>query len=430
MYVALEDAGSVREMMDNWAGEVAIVVVTDGSRILGLGDLGTNGMGIPIGKLSLYVVGAGFHPQGTMPVTLDFGTNNAEYLADPLYLGQAHPRTTDEAAYTALTDEFMAAVTTKWPRALVQFEDFSNDHAFSLLDRYRLSHRCFNDDIQGTGAVILSGFINCLKVQRLSPLSSRLVFYGAGSAGVGVADMIVSWFLEHGLSLDDARARFWFVDSRGLVTKDREGVLEEHKVRFARGDNEGRQWKDLMSVVKEVKPTALIGLSGQGQAFTEEIVKEVHRHCPRPVVMALSNPTSKAECSAQQAIEWTDGQAIFASGSPFGPVQYKGKTFLPGQGNNMFIFPGLGFGSYLSQSSIVSDLMIITAAKTLADFVTDEEIAQENIYPSLSSIRDISALIATNVILQAQREGLAQENLEDKGDLLTWVKSQMFFPDY
>jgi len=426
MYFSPEDKGSIREILDNWPQEeVNIIVVTDGSRILGLGDLGVNGMGIPIGKLSLYVAGSGFPPSGTLPVTFDFGTNNETYLNDPEYLGRKEKRLTGDL-YLELIDEFMAAVTQKWPKVLVQFEDFSNDHAFLLLERYREKYLCFNDDIQGTGAVILSGFINSLRLAKIDPNEVKLVFFGAGSAGIGVADMIVSFIaMKTGKSQAEARKQFWFVDSRGMITENRGDTLADHKVPYARKDNGDTQLKSLVDVVKYVKPNALIGLSGQGQSFTEEIITLMKENNESPIIFALSNPTKKAECTATQAYEWTDGKAIFASGSPFDPVEINGKVLVPGQGNNMFIFPGLGFGAVKCNASKVSDEMIVAAAEVLSNYVTDEEIQKGNIYPPIDNIRDISSKIATRVMEVAKEQGLCQAC-----DIPEDIEKEMYIPKY
>lgn len=427
MYFSSKDMGNIRKMLDNWENEVDIIVVTDGSRILGLGDLGANGMGIPIGKLSLYVVAAGFHPSRTLPVLLDAGTNNEEYLKDALYLGQKHKRISDDQYYP-FVDEFLVAVRDKWPTALVQFEDFSNDHCFDLLDKYREKMLCFNDDIQGTGAVIASGFVNACKVSGIHMKDQKIVFFGAGSAGIGVADCIVSIMERHGMTKEEARRRFYFVDTKGLVTSNRGDKLQSYKLPYARSDF-SQQYSSLLDVVKAVKPTGLIGLSGTPRAFSEEILTELAKHSDRPIIFSLSNPTSKSECTAEQAYTWTDGRCIFASGSPFDPVDYKGKTFYPGQGNNMYIFPGLGFGAALARATKVSDSMIITAAVTLAEYVTEKEIARGQIYPALQQIRDISAKIAVNVIETAYSEGLA--TLDPKpSDLLGYVKDNMYQPEY
>eukprot|EP01095_Lingulamoeba_sp_RSL-Kostka_P008893 TRINITY_DN302_c0_g4_i1.p1 TRINITY_DN302_c0_g4~~TRINITY_DN302_c0_g4_i1.p1 ORF type:complete len:564 (+),score=241.80 TRINITY_DN302_c0_g4_i1:22-1713(+) len=429
MYFASEDKGSIRSMLDNWPREqVDIIVVTDGSRILGLGDLGANGMGIPIGKLSLYVAGAGFNPARTLPCLLDFGTNREELLNDPEYLGMKHNRVTGEEYYS-LVEEFVEAVYDKWPNVLVQFEDFSNDHAFDLLDIYRNKHLCFNDDIQGTGAVILSGYINCLKLQNIDPKDAKLVFIGAGSAGVGVADTIVSWFETQGISTEEARSKFYFVDSRGLVTADRGDKLASHKVRYARTDNDGKQAKDLLDIIKLVKPNGLIGLSGQSRIFHEDHIKEMCSFIDNPVIMALSNPTSKAECTAEQAYTWSEGKAIFCSGSPFDPVEINGKTIVPGQGNNMYIFPGLGFGAYLCKAKTITEPMIVAAAESLANSVNQDQLDSGCVYPKLDGIRDISSNVAVAVIKKAREQNLTTLDIPDD-ELKEWIISKSYKPCY
>jgi len=431
MYISAEVKGSIRSVLDNWEQEVDIIVVSDGSRILGLGDLGANGMGIPIGKLSLYVAAAGFHPAKTLPILLDTGCNNEKFLADPLYLGAPHKRLPDDEYYP-LVDEFMKAVKDKWPRALLHFEDFSNDHCFDLLERHRGNQLCFNDDIQGTGAVVASGFINACKVSGTPMTNQRIVFLGAGSAGIGVADNIVSVMVKESngkLSKEEARKNFYFVDSKGLVTNNRGDELASFKVPYARQDAD-QQLTNLADVVKHVKPTALIGLSGMPKTFTEEIVRELGKHSEKPIIFSLSNPTSKAECSAEEAYKWTDGRCIFASGSPFAPVTIGDKTYTPGQGNNMYIFPGLGFGSFLVQSKGVSDTMITAAAVALANSVSEEELKRGQIYPKLSKIRnEISPIIAVEVIKTAYSEGLAQLHPRPE-DLLQFVKEHMYQPEY
>jgi len=427
MYFATQDKGQMRAMMDNWPNEgVDIIVVSDGSRILGLGDLGTNGMGIPVGKLQLYVAGAGFNPSRTLPVIIDSGTNTKKYLEDKFYLGERHPRIPDEEYYP-LVDEFLQAAFDKWPNVLVQFEDFSNDHCFKLLDDYRHKYLCFNDDIQGTGAVILSGCINAFRAVQIPLKDQRLVFLGAGSAGIGVADCIMSLFAEAGIPEEEARKCFWFVDSKGLITTTRGDTLTPQKKAYARSDY-NHQLKSLLEVVKDVKPTAIIGLSGIGGSFSEEVVREMAKHVQKPIVFALSNPTTNAECTAEQAYSWTEGRCIFASGSPFAPVDYNGHTFVPGQGNNMYIFPGLGLGAALCKSKHVTDEMIITAAKTLASFVEDQEVVTGKIYPGLNRIREISTKIAIKVMEKAYEEGMA--TLPRPECLESLVKAYQYNPSY
>jgi malic enzyme len=430
MYFSRNDKGLMRAMLDNWRlSDVAIIVVTDGSRILGLGDLGANGMGIPVGKLSLYVAAAGFHPALTLPVMLDFGTNNEALLADDLYIGQRHNRFAKEEYYS-LVDEFLMAVKDKWPRCLLQFEDFSNDHCFDLLENYRNKLLCFNDDIQGTGAVVGSGFLNAVKLSGVPIRQHRIVFYGAGSAGVGVAAQIAALLVqETGCTVEEARQQFWFVDSRGLVTSTRGDKLEAHKVDFARKDIPvDGQIKSLIDVIKAVKPTALIGLSGQGGAFTQDILLEHFKHNQHPIVFPLSNPTKNSECTAKDAYTLSEGRALFASGSPFDPVEFNGHTYFPGQGNNMYIFPGLGFGAWLCHAKVVTDEMITAASRTLANCTSSDDLAQGRMYPPISRIRDISAVIAARVIEMAFKQGVAQ--IPKPEDALTFVRSNMWWPEY
>jgi malate dehydrogenase (oxaloacetate-decarboxylating)(NADP+) len=426
MYISLNDKGHIRQMFENWhAAEVDVIVVSDGSRILGLGDLGANGMGIPIGKLALYVAGGGIFPCKTLPIIIDTGTNNQALLDDPLYLGLNQKRCGDDEYYE-LIDEFVSAVIRKWPKALIQWEDFTNDHAFPLLEKYRDKVLSFNDDIQGTGAVALSGLLGAMRMKGEKLSEQRIVFYGAGSAAVGIADMIVAGIVEEsGISEAAARKQFWLMDSQGLVVTNGPRELQAHKIPYARDEEQVEQ---LLDVVKKVKPTILVGVSGQGQSFSEDIIKEMQAHVDEPIVFALSNPTSKSECTAEQAYRWTNGNAIFASGSPFDPVRMQGKIFVPGQGNNMFIFPGVGLGATLCRSKKVTNGMFYSAAKALAEMVTEEELALRTVYPDLRKIRRISANIAAQVCEMAFEAGLAQIDRPD--DILEFVKSKMYEPDY
>lgn len=426
MYISLRHKGRIAQVLANWPNpEVDIIVISDGSRILGLGDLGANGMGIPIGKLVLYVVGAGLHPNRTLPILLDVGTDNEELLNDPLYLGCTHRRVAGEAFYE-IVDEFVQAATQRWPNVLIQFEDFTNDKAFPLLHRYRDEVLCFNDDIQGTGAVALAGLIAAMRIRKEHLSDQRIVFCGAGSAAVGIADMICAGIAEeHSLSSEQARRLVWMVDSKGLVTTSRGGKLEEHKLPYARDEEPAAT---LLEIVKRIKPTILIGASGHAHTFTEDVVRTMHTDCKRPIIFALSNPTSKAECTAQQAYSWTSGTAIFASGSPFPPVRIEGRIFVPGQGNNMFIFPGVGLGAVACGAQKVTDEMFFTAAKTLAHLVTDDEMAAGTIYPDLGRIRQISLAIASAVCMLAWEQGLAR--YAEPEDIREYVRACMYHPEY
>ncbi|KOR33113.1 malate dehydrogenase [Achromatium sp. WMS3] len=426
MYFNVSSQANFQEMVNNWdQDEIDILVVTDGSRILGLGDLGTNGMGIPIGKLSLYVAGAGINPNRTLPVVLDVGTNNTKLRDDILYLGERIPRLTG-TEYDKLVADFITAVHKRWPKALIQFEDFSNNHAFALLERYRKQILCFNDDIQGTGAVTLAGILGALRITRGVLAQQRVVIFGAGSAARGIADQIVNGMMVSGnLSLEAARNQIWLIDSKGLVTQDRLKQLAPHKQAFARS---GASLPDLLSVIDAVHPSILIGVSGQKGTFTKTILQTMQQHVPRPIVFALSNPTSKSECTAEQAYTWTNGAAIFASGSPFSPVTYKGQVFVPGQCNNMYIFPGVGLGAILSGTTQVSDQMFYAAAGALAGEVTEEMLAVGQLYPDLSYIRDISTEVAAAVCEVAFADGSAKIARPD--DLMNFIHKNMYQPEY
>ncbi len=425
MYFCARASAYFREMVYNWPeDDVDVIVVTDGSRILGLGDLGTNGMGIPIGKLSLYVVGAGIYPEKTLPVMLDMGTDNAALREDPLYLGDRRPRLPDKQFYPVV-DAFIRAVRERWPHVLIQFEDFSNRHAFQLLARYRDQMLCFNADIQGTGAVTLAGILSALRITSTSLDQQRVLFQGAGSAARGIADQIVAGMRDAGLSLEAARSRVWMVDSQGLVIRDRLKSLAEHKRDFA---HPGPPLKRLEEIVRWVRPTILIGVSGQPGAFSESVVRTLCQQVERPILLPLSNPTSKAECTAEQAYRRSEGKALFASGSPFPPVDYRGKRFVPGQGNNLYIFPGVGLGAVLCRAKRITDRMFYAAARTLADQVSEDSLAMGSLYPDLGLIREISAQIAAAVWQVAAEEGVAQ--IEPPADLLGQIKRHQYYPRY
>ncbi|KAI8339092.1 hypothetical protein BC941DRAFT_394514 [Chlamydoabsidia padenii] len=416
-----------------------IAVISDGSRILGLGDLGVNGIGIPIGKLQLYVAGAGIDPRKTLPIILDLGTNNQAFLKDDFYLGLRQQRPDDPQFYAAV-EHVIQSIHQVYPDILIQFEDWSSEHAFGLLEKYQKKMLCFNDDIQGTGAVILSGVINAIrKVQKESgvlPPDHRVVFYGAGSAAIGVARQIQDYFqIEHGLSEDQAKKVFWIVDSKGLVTLDRGDKLAQHKVYYARKDNEGKQYKDLMEIIDYVRPTCLIGLSSIPGAFTPAILTRLGKLNEQPIVFPLSNPATQAECTFAQAMEATSNRVIFASGTAFPAYTVDGKTYIPGQGNNMYIFPGLGLGAVLAKPSYISDRMIYAAAKALADSLLSEEVAQGWLYPSLHRIRQVSAIVAAAVCREALNEELARSphllalTSEPDAKILDLVVQQMWCPD-
>lgn len=424
LFISSDDRGIVKDVLGNWPQpDVRVIVVTDGERILGLGDLGSNGMGIPIGKLSLYTACAGVHPAYTLPITLDVGTNNKELQADPLYLGMRHERLRGDA-YDELVEEFVMAVQELFPRALVQFEDFGNVNAFRLLRKYRDRVCAFNDDIQGTAAVTLAGLYSALRITKGSLRDQRILFLGAGEAGVGIGHLIVAAMVAEGATEEDARRRCWFVDSKGLVCKSRDN-LAEFKLPFA---HEHEFVPDLLSAVKSLEPTALIGVSGQPGTFTRSILDTMAGINDRPIIFALSNPTSKAECTAKQAYTWTKNRAIFASGSPFDPVTIDGTRFVPGQGNNAYIFPGVGLGVVTFGLKRVTDEMFFAAAKTLADQVSQDDLDTGCIYPPLPRIREVSAAIAVAVAEVAYENDLATQPRPD--DLLAYTREHMYFPEY
>jgi malate dehydrogenase (oxaloacetate-decarboxylating)(NADP+) len=424
LYISYEDRGHVADLLRNWPQkDVRVIVMTDGERILGLGDQGVGGMGIPVGKLSLYTACAGIDPAKCLPVMLDVGTENEGYLADPLYLGLRQRRVRG-GAFDAFVAEFMAAAQEVMPQALVQFEDFANLNAFRLLEAWRDKVCTFNDDIQGTAAVTLAGLYSALRLTGGSLKKQTVLFLGAGEAGTGIGDLIASAMVDEGATLEEARKRLWFVDSHGLVVKGR-ADLAEHKLRYA---HEGHAAPDLLSAIRTLRPTAIIGVSTVAKAFDRQVVETMSSINERPIVFALSNPTSKAECTAEEAYGWSKGKAIFASGSPFPPCVVDGKTFVPGQGNNAYIFPGVGLGVVASQARHVTDRMFAVAARSLASLVTEEDLALGRIFPSLRRIQEVSTVLATAVAEVAFKDGLA--GVDRPADVRGLVQATMWAPRY
>ncbi len=424
LYITKNDRGHVKQILQNWPhANVRIIVVTDGERILGLGDLGANGMGIPVGKLSLYTACAGIPPADTLPIMLDVGTNNPDLLKDPLYLGLAEPRLRGPD-YDALVEEFVGAVQQVFPKACLQFEDFGNSNAFRLLHRYRDRACTFNDDIQGTAGVTLAGLLSSEKLTGIPLAQQRILFLGAGEAGIGIGDLIVEALKLQGIPTDVARRQCWFVDSKGLVVKSRTDLVE-HKLRFA---HDHAPLATLLEAIEALKPTALVGVSGMPQTFTEPVVRAMAKLNAKPVIFALSNPTSKAECTAEQCYTWTEGRGIFASGSPFAPVTFNGILHVPGQGNNSYIFPGVGLGVIASESTRVTDEMFYTAARVLAELVTEQDLMVGRLYPDLKRIREVSLKIGTAVAAVAFDRGLT--TMLRPADLEAHVRDVMFDPHY
>jgi len=425
LWVTIKDKGRISEILHNWPSHDArIVVVTDGERILGLGDLGALGMGIPIGKLSLYTACAGIHPYYCLPICIDVGTDNEKLLADPLYIGLKQKRVRG-AEFEEFMEEFVQSVQDVYPRALIQFEDFGNHNAFSLLDKYRDRCCCFNDDIQGTAAVALAGIISATRLTGKPLREQTLLFLGAGEAGTGIGEYFATALQDEGVSKEEAYRRCWFVDSKGLLVKGRGDTLPSHKVPFAQ---DAPYVKTFAEAVTQIKPTAIIGVAGVGQTFTADILKQMATYNERPIIFALSNPTSKAECTAEEAYTATGGRAVFASGSPFAPVEHNGRTFIPGQGNNVYIFPGVGLGALASRSTIVTDAMFLAAARTLAQEVTESDLASGRIYPHMKSIREISMKIAIAVAEEVYNRGLSRSPRPD--DIPADIQSQIFEPVY
>jgi len=423
LFISANDRGRIARLLKNWPYPAKLIVVTDGERILGLGDLGANGMGIPVGKLSLYSACAGVNPEVCLPVMLDVGTNNEQLLKDPYYVGLRRKRLTGKAYYDFI-DEFITAARKAFPSVLIQFEDFANHSAFQLLDKYRTQYCVFNDDIQGTAAVALAGLFSALRIKGGKLSEERLLFLGAGEAATGIADLVVTAMMAEGLSEAEARKRIWLVDSRGLVVKDREG-LNKHKLPYA---HEHAPVGDFLSAIKTLKPTAIIGVAAVGGTFTLEVLRTMAEINEQPIVFALSNPTSKAECSAEEAYRRTDGRALFACGSPYDPVTLNGKTFVPRQGNNSYIFPGVGLGAIACGATLVTDEMFMAAARTLAGLVTDDDLKQGSLYPALPRIREVSVQIAAAVARVAYRRSLAAQHKPK--NLLARIKGQVYDARY
>jgi len=424
VFISIRDSGRIAKVLGNWPyKDVRVIVVTDGERILGLGDLGADGMGIPVGKLALYTACAGVNPRVCLPVTIDVGTNNEKLLQDPLYIG-IQQRRLRGAAYDILIEEFVTAVQRLFPHALIQFEDFANHNAFRLLQNYQDKVCTFNDDVQGTASVTLAGLYSALRIIARPLIDQKFVFFGAGEAGTGIANLVVDAMKEKGLSDGEARTRCWFIDSKGLVVKSRTD-LAEHKRPYAHDRDFNA---DPFSVINSIRPAAIIGVSGQPGIFTERILQRMAEINERPIIFALSNPTSRAECTAEDAYRLTSGRAVFASGSPFDPVFIDGKKLVPGLGNNAYIFPGVGLGIVVSESRRVTNEMFLAAARALASEVTEADIAEGRIYPPLKRIRAVSLTIAIATAKVAYDQGLAAA--PERDDLRSHIRAQMFEPVY
>ncbi|MGO9603021.1 MAG: NAD-dependent malic enzyme [Candidatus Binataceae bacterium] len=424
LYVSIKRRGCVREVLRNWPDDdVRFIVVTSGQRILGLGDLGANGMGIPIGKLALYTACAGVPPQFTLPVLMDCGTNNDTLLRDPLYLGLRQTRPS-ESELDEFVEEFMTAVHEVFPHCCVQFEDWAGVDAVRLLARYRNRFCCFNDDIQGTAAVALAGILAALRITGGKLVDQRFLFLGAGSAGTGIADLLVHAMSEDGLPPDEARARNWMFDVNGLLESSRTD-LEEFQKPYAHPHAPTR---DFVAAIESIRPTAIIGVSTVAKAFNQNVIETMARLNYRPIIFACSNPTSHSECTAEEAYKWSEGRAVFASGSPFPPVNYNGKTFAPGQGNNVYIFPAVGLAVYATKATRVTDEMFVTAARAVAERVTQADLDVGLIYPPQAEIFETELYAARKIAEVIFKRGLTEMN--DPGDLDAFIRSQVYVPEY
>jgi malate dehydrogenase (oxaloacetate-decarboxylating) len=431
VYVTPRDKGRIADVLRcRPKAPNPVIVVTDNERILGIGDQGAGGMGIPIGKLALYAAAAGIHPTRCIPISLDVGTNNPELLADHMYIGYRQPRLRGEE-YDELVAEFVAAVQSVFPGALLQWEDFSNKTSFDNLYKYREIVPSFNDDIQGTAAMVVAGLMAATKHVGTKLTDQRIVIVGAGSAGIGIRDQIATAMVDEGAARADAEARIMTLDSRGLIVEGRPN-LPPAKQRLALAAEAVKDWQiddypiDLRDVVRNARASVLIGVSGIPGVFTEEMIRRMALHAERPIIMPLSNPTSHAEVTPSSAIEWTDGRAIVATGSPFPAVSFDGKTHEIGQANNVFVFPGMGLGVLTAGARRVSGKMFLAASKALAAAVSEELIESGQIYPSISDVRATSLQVARAVAHQAVSEGLA----DPVPDLDRRIEEEMWFPEY
>jgi malate dehydrogenase (oxaloacetate-decarboxylating)(NADP+) len=424
MYLSIKRRGKVKETLRNWPNkDVRFICVTDGGRILGLGDLGANGAGIPIGKLQLYTACAGVPPQYLLPMYLDAGTNNEQYLHDPLYLGMRKTRP-PTAELFSFVDEFVEAVQEVFPKCCIHFEDWTGVDAIHLLQRYRDKYCVYNDDVQGTAGITLAGMINAVKLKGTKLKDEKYLFLGAGSAGIGLANLLCSALVAQGMSLKDAQSRVYMFDVNGLLESSRTDLVDFQKP-YA---HKHAPTKDFVAAIESIKPTTIIGVSTIGGAFTQKVVETISRINDRPVILALSNPTQHAECTAEQAYSWSNGKAIYAAGVQFAPVHYKGQTFLPGQANNFYIFPAVGMAIFATQAKRVTDEMFIEAGQAVADQVTPEQLKQGLLYPLQSNILETEIQTAARVAKLVFDSGLAR--VERPADMVSFIRSHVYKPEY
>lgn len=424
MYLSIKNKGKVKDILRNWPQkDVRFICVTDGGRILGLGDLGANGMGIPIGKLQLYTAAAAVPPECLLPLFLDAGTNNETLLRDPLYLGIKQTRPSREELF-AFVDEFVEAVQEVFPLCCIHFEDWTGEDAIHLLARYRDQVCCFNDDIQGTAAITISGLINAMKIKKEKFSQQRILFFGAGSAGIGIANMIASVMVQEGLSIDEARKQIALFDVNGLLEAKREDLLDYQKP-YAHAL---KPTKDFVQAIEQFKPTVVVGVSTIGGAFNQKVIETLSKLNQRPIIFALSNPTKHAECTPKQAYEWSNGKAIYAAGVQFDPVAFEGKAYYPGQANNFYIFPAVGMGVLVTQAKRVNDAMFIEAAHAIADEVSEEELARGTLYPLQADILAVELRVAERVAKNVFDQNLARVSKSNNPKEL--IEQQRYEPTY
>jgi len=424
MYLSIKRRGKVREVLRNWPQkDVRFICVTDGGRILGLGDLGANGAGIPIGKLQLYTACAGVPPQYLLPMYLDAGTNNEQYLHDPLYLGMRQARPSTDELYS-FVDEFVESVQEVFPKCCIHFEDWTGVDAVHLLQRYRDKYCIYNDDVQGTAGIVLAGMINAAKLKGTKLSDEKYLFLGAGSAGIGLADLLCSAMVEEGLTREQAQSRIYMFDINGLLETTRKDLVDFQKPYT----HQHAPTRDFVAAIESIKPTTIIGVSTVGGAFTQKVIEAMSRINARPVVLALSNPTDKAECTPEQAYTWSNGKAIYAAGIQFPPVHFKGQTFLPGQANNFYIFPAIGMGVFATQASRVTDQMFIEAAHAVADQVQSALLNQGLLYPLQSNILETEIQTAARVAKLVFDSGLAR--VDRPKDMVAFIRQHVYKPEY
>src|SRR6201993_1634511 len=424
MYLSITRRGKVKEVLQNWPQkDVRFICVTDGGRILGLGDLGANGAGIPIGKLQLYTACAGVPPQYLLPMYLDAGTNNEQYLHDPLYLGIRQTRPSTEELYS-FVDEFVEAVQELYPRCCIHFEDWTGVDAVHLLQRYRDKYCVYNDDVQGTAGIVLAGMINATKIKGTKLSDEKYLFLGAGSAGIGLANLLCSAMVQEGLTLKQAQDRVYMFDVNGLLETTRTDLVDFQKP-YA---HKHAPTRDFTAAIESIKPTTIIGVSTIGGAFTQKVVESLSRINQRPVILALSNPTDHAECTAEQAYTWSQGKAIYAAGVQFAPVHYNGQTFLPGQANNFYIFPAIGMAIFATQAKSVTDEMFIEAGQAVADQVPPELLKQGLLYPLQSNILEAEIQTAARVAKLVFDSGLAR--VKKPTDMVAFIRQHVYKPEY